>query len=72
MLTFRRRRIEFAGFLLESLQKNPNNPVNPVQRYFIKIESIPLYKTGSYIFKNDIDELAQSWTFNEYQFFIGI
>ena len=38
----RRRRIEFPGFRPESLEENPNNPVNPVKRYFIKIESIPL------------------------------
>jgi len=41
MFDFRRRRIDFPGFRLESLEKNPNNPVNPVKSHFIKIESIP-------------------------------
>jgi hypothetical protein len=29
-LLYRRRRLEFAGFHLENLQKYPKNPVNPV------------------------------------------
>jgi hypothetical protein len=38
----RRGRIEFHHFLLESdEQKNPNNPVNPVYYFSLKIESIP-------------------------------
>jgi hypothetical protein len=40
--SFRRRRIEFHHFLLESDErKNPNNPVNPVYYFSLKIASIP-------------------------------
>jgi hypothetical protein len=48
MFDFRRRRIELPGFRLESLEKNPNNPVNPVHSYFIKIESIPYAKISDF------------------------
>jgi hypothetical protein len=41
-LTYRRRRLKFAGFLQESLQKYPEDPVHPVQKFKHKIESIPL------------------------------
>jgi hypothetical protein len=38
---YRRGRLRFSGFLQESLKKYPDNPVDPVRKLLIKIESIP-------------------------------
>ena len=32
----RRRKLEFPGFLQESLEKNPENPVNPVKIFILR------------------------------------
>jgi hypothetical protein len=43
LIIYRRRRFRLAGFLQESLQNYPENPVNPVQKKKNKIESIPSF-----------------------------
>jgi hypothetical protein len=37
---YRRRRLLFPGFHQESLEENPINPVNPVKKKFLRLESI--------------------------------